>query len=286
MKQEDIRARLQSLANQTSKRKDLWKPKDNHLIRLLPYPHGDEPFIELGFHYELGKTRAVLCPNYNDGEECPICDFAAKLKSWNDEDGNEKPKSTREADWEIFKKIQVKSRYYVAMVERDVNDDEKNPDSEPKFWAFGKMIFERLLTLCLNDEMNEAAHSRGTGVFVDPEGAYDLRIDFKQANNKDGKGNDKRFPVTTVELGKLAPLKLAKTKKKVEEILAKIPNMEEVYPKTSTKEVNKIFMDFVNSGELPEDDSGSGTEYKANSAEKPVEGTQSIDAAFGKLAGE
>jgi len=278
---DDIRAKLAGLANQGQKRKDLWKPKDKHVIRLLPYPHGDEPFIELAFHYDIGKTRSLLCPQQTDGEVCPICEFAEQLKNWNDADGNEKQKSIREADWELFKKIQAKPRYYVPMIERD------SDDQTPKFWAFGKTIYERLLGMCLDEEMNDVANSKGTGVLCDVNGAFDLKIDFKKPNNEDKKGNTKNWPSTDVE-NKLKVTKVAASKKEIKEILDAIIDIKDVYPVLSSKEVNKIFMDFVNSSgtQSEEDVKDPGTEYKSNTAEKPVEGGQSIDEAFGALTEE
>ena len=89
MNLDQIRARLAGLNTKTTKRRDLWKPKDKHTIRCLAYPHGDEPFIELGFHYDIGNTKVVQCPKHVSGDDCVICEYAEKLKSWNDENGVE-----------------------------------------------------------------------------------------------------------------------------------------------------------------------------------------------------
>jgi len=277
MNLKQIRDRLAGLANKTQKRRDMWKPKDKHVIRCLPYPHGDEPILELGFHYELGAVRSLLCPKHNFGNECAVCNLADKLRSWNDESGADKPEEVRKADFELFKKIQVRERWYIPMIDRE--DD--NPT--PKFYAFGKTIYERLLNMCLNEEMNEIAKKEGTDVLTDVDSAFDLTVDFKKAMNEDKKGNTKTFPVTVVE-NKMRPSKLAKSKKEVEELIAKVPNMSEVYPEVSTEEVNKIFMDFISGGGTDVKVEDSGTEYKANTAEKPVEGGQSIDDAFKDLA--
>ncbi|MHA2045174.1 MAG: hypothetical protein ACW99G_10285 [Candidatus Thorarchaeota archaeon] len=273
-----IRARLAGLANKTQKRRDLWKPKDKHEIRCLPYPHGDEPIVELGFHYNLGATRSLLCPKHNYGKECAVCDFCDKLRSWNDVDGTEKPVDLRQADFEIFKNIQLKERWYIPMIDRA--DETPNP----LFYAFSKTIFEKFLNMCLNEEMHEIAGTTGTDVLTSTESAFDLTIDFKKPNNEDKKGNTKTFPVTDVDK-KMRPSKLAKTKKEVEEILAKIPNIGDVYPEVSSAEAERVFMEFVNAGGGEPDVKDSGVEYKANTAEAPVVGGQSIDDAFADLAG-
>jgi len=276
MNLEEIKARLAALANGGSKKKDMWKPKDKHVIRLLPYPHGDEPFIELGFHYELGATKTLLCPKFNFGKECAVCEFADKLRSWNDEDGNAKKEAERKADFEIFKKIQVKQRYYVPMIERG------HESEGPKFWSFGKTIYEILLNMCLDEEMNGAVGSTGTGVLTDVDKAFDLKIDFKNADNKDGKGNAKNFPITEVK-NSLSPTALLKSKKEAAELIEKVPNMNDVYPEVSSSEVKKAFMQFINSNAADPEVKDTGKEYKSNSAEKPVEGTRSLDEAFGDL---
>lgn len=274
---DEIRAKLAGLSSKTNKRKDLWKPKDKHVIRCLPYPHGKEPILELGFHYDIGDTKVVLCPKFNFGDECVICDYADKLKSWNDEDGKEKLESIRKADFEIFKALQVKERWYIPMIERD------SDDSEPKFWAFSKTIYEQILKMCLDEEMNEdVTHSGGSLVLTDPDCAYDITVDFCQANNKDGKGNTKNWASTEIK-EKKRPSRLGKTKEEVTALLAKIPPITDVYPKTSSEEVEKIFNAFVNSGQAEVQVEDEGVEYSANNAEKPLVGGQSIDEAFGDL---
>ena len=276
---EAIKAKLAAMANQgSSKPRDLWKPKDKHVIRLLPYTHGPEPFIELGFHYDIGSTKSLLCPKFNSGDECAVCDFADKLRSWKGEDGQDKPEVERKADFEIFKKIQVKPRYYVAMIERDIDGG-----NVPKFWAFGKSIYETLLTMCADEEKNDAVDVKGAGVLTDTKKAFDLKIDFKKANNEDKKGNKKNFPITECE-NKLSPTPLAKTQKEIDEIISKIKNMNDVYPQTTSADVKKALLSFINSGGAePEVGDVQKDEYKPNTAEHPVVGGQSLDEAFGAL---
>lgn len=278
MNLDQIRQKLQSLNKQTTKKRDIWKPKDKHDIRLVPYKHGSEPIIELGFHYDIGDANSVLCPKHNFGKDCVICDFAEALRSWNDENGKEKPEDVRRSDFDIYRKIQVKQRWYAVVVER-------GKESEgPKFWAFGKTIYERLLNMCLNEELNEVAGTNGTDVLFGTDSAFDLTVDFKQKNNGDGKGNTKNFPVT--EVGhKLRPSPLSDSKKKIEEIIDQVQPITSVYEEVSSSEVEKIFNNFANS--LGEPDTKSvGTEYKSNSSEKLVEGGRSIDEAFAELTGD
>jgi hypothetical protein len=281
---EEIKARLSGLAQQTKKRRDIWKPKDKHTIRLVPYPHGSDPFVELGFHYEI-QPGGVLCPKQNFGNECVICDFSEKLRAWKDEDGNDKPESIRKKDFEFWKLISVKPVWFVAMVERD-KDGSIMPDF-PKFWRLSKSSYEKLLGMCVDPKLNKAiaaSGGEGTDVLFSPDAAFDLEVNFKQGLNKDGKGNMKNFPLTEIDLGDLVPSKLHDSKKKVKEILDGVTNMKDVYPEVSSAEVKKAFVKFLNSQEeASEKTDGNGVEYKPNSAEKPVEGGMSIEEAFGEL---
>jgi len=275
----EIRARLAGLNTKTNKRRDLWKPKDKHTIRCLAYPHGDEPFIELGFHYDIGDTRVVLCPRHTSGDDCVICEYADKLKNWNDENGVEKPEAVRRADFEIFKGLQCKERWYIPMVERG------HEAEGPKFWAFGKSIYEQMLKMCLDEEMNsDVSHDGGSLVLTDPDCAYDITVDFAQPNNKDGKGNDKSWPRTEIK-EKKRPSKLSDKKADSDALLEKVVNISDVYPPSSSEEVEKIFNKFLGSHqeEVKETDADVGTEYEPESAEAPVVGGQSIDDAFGDL---
>ncbi len=275
---EEIKARLRGLQNRTKKQNDIYKPKDKHVVRLLPYPHGPEPFLELGFHYDIGNST-VLCPRHNFGKDCTICDFCDKLKSWQDEDGNDKPEKERKADWELFKKLQVKERYYAPLVERGKETE------GAKFWAFSRTLLERLLGMCANEKYNKVCKEEGYGVLTNPEVAFDLELNFKQPQNKDGKGNDKPFGITEVELADLAPCALAKTKADTKKIVDSVKPIFEVYAEQSSEEVDRLFMKYIGSGgEAVKGDEGDvGKEYKPNTSEKPVVGGQSIDDAFEDL---
>ena len=273
---EEIKAKLHRLQTQTKKQRDIWKPSNEHTVRLLPYPHGDEPFIDMGFHYEIGQT--IICPRYNFGKDCVVCEYADKLRSWQDEDGEDKLEAHRKRDWDLFRKIQCKERYYAPMIEC-------GKESEgPKFWGFGKTIYERLLGFCIDEKYNEAVTEEGHGVLTNPDCAFDLKVTFKKRNNEDGKGNDKPFGITEVETASLKPSKLGKNGD-TQELLNNVKNMGDVYPEMTSAEVEKIYFKFINSGTAePKDDEDVGTEYKANTAEKQVEGGQSIDEAFDKMA--
>jgi len=77
---ERVRQRLQQIKNSTTKQTNLYKPKPGKTqIRILPYKfQPGYPFIELFFHFDLGK-RPILSP-VTFGEPDPCVEYAEKLK--------------------------------------------------------------------------------------------------------------------------------------------------------------------------------------------------------------
>ena len=82
-----IKNRLNQLQNQTSTKDNFWKPEPGKTqIRIVPYKHNkDNPFLELYFHYNLGKNKTYLSP-VSFGRPDPVNEFADKLKSTGDKD--------------------------------------------------------------------------------------------------------------------------------------------------------------------------------------------------------
>jgi hypothetical protein len=276
---EQIKAKMAALRQRTSKKpKDLWRPTDNHTVRCLPYPHGDEPIQELGFHYNIGN-RSVLCPQFNFGKDCVICDFAAELRQWKHNDGTDKTEPEREADWEVFKKVQCKERWYVPMFERG------KEEGGAKFWSVGLTLFEKMQGFCMDEKWNDAIQGEGHDVLYSPECAFDLTVDYKKPKNEDKKGNKLNYGVTDVDMASLKPSKLHEDQEVVANLLKSVKPIFEVYPEVEPEEVEKIFNTFTSSGAPEAKVENSGTEYKTNSAEKPIEGGRTIDDAFDELAG-
>lgn len=123
-----IKSRLNSLKNANNRTSNIWKPEPGeHQIRIVPYIHDkDNPFLELYFHYNLGK-RSILSP-VSFGRPDPIVDFAEKLKQTGDK-----------SDWVMGRKLEPKMRVYVPVI---VRGQEKEG---VKFWGFGKQLYQELL---------------------------------------------------------------------------------------------------------------------------------------------
>lgn len=281
----DIKARLAAAANKTKKEKDIWKPSDEHDIRALPhsFSKGEDPFVELHFHYEIGNEPPILCPKHNFGDDCDICDFCEQLRAWRDADGEEKKEADRKADWEMFKKISAKNCWAFPMVERD-----KVNEGKYSGWCRLNMTnYNVLLGICVDEENNkevaESGNQGGTGVLFDPDCAYDLHVSFKK---KGEKGNTKTFNLVEFK-EKKKPSALHKDKKVVEKILASIKPIYEVYPKRTSEEVSKIFKKFVGSAAEEAKPEGGTEKYPTNSKESAKDvGKRSIDEAFDEMSEE
>lgn len=281
---EAIKARLKNLGNKTSKQKDIWKPSDEHDLRALPhsYSKNDDPFVELGFHYEIGNEGPILCPKVNFGDECEICDYCTSLRAWKTPDGEEKSETDRKTDWEIFKKISVKSAWFFPMVER-------GKEAEGALWhRLNQTNYNSLLSICADEECNNEVLAGGgevgTGVLFGTKCAYDLHASFKK---KGEKGNTKTYNIVDFK-EKKKPSVLHKDKAVVEKLLASIKPIHDVFPKRTSEEVNKLFKKFLGQGSAESKPEG-GTEHRppTNSGEKAkTEGGRTIDEAFDEMLEE
>jgi hypothetical protein len=258
----DLRNRLQQLNRRADRPKDIWKAKDEHVVRVLPYPYDESPFIELYFHYDLGDAPAVLCPKMNRNDECVVCDFADKLKAWKDpETGEDKPESLRKADFELFKKIQAKARVFVPVVERLTKDGKDAGVAGPFFWSITPKQADKILEECLDtDNLAECGYPPGQElrVITDPDKAYDFSVSAAKPGEK---GNTTSFFQVTIK-PKKRPSPLMASKKDSKELVAKVKKIDEVYPPVSSDEVERILKKFM--GQLDSEAKPEGGTEKYN----------------------
>lgn len=271
----------------------LWKPKDEHQVRLLPPPKGDEPFQSLFFHNELGDAPPFLCPKANYGEECEVCDFAEVLKNWNLPNGKEKPESERKADWEVFKKIQAKARCFNPMVER-AKDGSVQGDAQ--WWSMTPDQAKQCLEVCTDgDRLNDvgAAADDAEGalrILFDPKKGFDLNVSYAKPGMK---GNTKSFTTITIK-GRIRGSELAKSDAEIERILSSIKPLNDMYTRTSQAEISKILKKFIGDAAPAAKSDASDGEKKYDSSEekKPsnmkenaaLSGTRSLDDAFADMS--
>ena len=272
-----IKERLQNLNRRSNKANDVWKPKGDHDIRCLPYPHGGDPMIDLHFHYEIGESTTILCPKSNFGDDCAVCDFCDVLKSWKGPDGQDKPENERKADFEIFKKIQPKARVFIPMVERGKEAD------GAKYWGVTPNQAGQILNVCTDgDRLSELGIDRDDAakaldVIFSPTKAYDLKVSFRKPGEK---GNTKTFPVVEIE-GKIKATPVSKDKKEAEAILASVKNIKEVYPPMSSTEVKRMLDRWTGNQSVEAKADGATEKYETKSKESAnKKGGRSIDEAF------
>jgi hypothetical protein len=287
----ELKEKLAALNKRTQKPMDLWKPKDEHEVRLVRDPHDDEPMQQRSFHYNIGDVISILCPKANFGEECPICDFGDVLRNWNRPDGSKKPDQERKDDFEVFKKIQAVAKVFVPMVERL---DPKDPSkiSEPKWWGMTGPQASQVLEVCTDPDRLGACDldpedaSKALDAVFGTKKAFDLKVSFAKPGEK---GNNKSFTMISIK-SKYKPSPLTGSPALDKEIVSKIKPLSEVFKRVSTQEVESALKKFVNGGmqeSKPEGGAEKYTDKPTNSTEDAKKvGTRSVDDAFAELAGE
>lgn len=243
-----MRAKLNSLANngKSGNSSNSWKPEEGqHSIRIVPTADGD-PFKEFWFHYEVGKTKSVLCPKKNFGEDCPICEFASQL--WKEGVANEDDESKKMA-----KQLFPRQRFSSPIL---VRGDEKRG---VQIWSYGKTAYETMIQLVLNPEY---------GDITDPEDGLDLVIDYSKPTTPGA------FPQTKITpRRKSSPLcdPSYGGPAKCKEILDTLPDFDSLFKRLTTSEVQKILDEAFTSDEDAEQRSttierGAGSKSKVDEA--------------------
>ena len=128
-----------------------WRPTiGKQQVRIVPSKFNESnPFTELKFYY--GITNKVMLSPLNFGEKDPIALFASKLRE----------EYTKE-NYVLAKKLDAKNRIFVPVVVRG------EEDKGVRLWQFGKLVYEELLALAVDDEI---------GDYTDIVGGRDLTIE-------------------------------------------------------------------------------------------------------------
>jgi hypothetical protein len=280
----ELKSRLSTLNRKTQKLNDIWKPRDEHDVRLLPAPKGEDPFVERAFHYNIGDAQSILCPKANFGEECAICDYADFMKAWKDENGKDKPEKIRKADFEVFRKVQVVSKAFVRVVERI-----EGGISDPKWWGLTQHQAEQILNVCTDPEWLQACDidprdpERALDAVISPKKAFDLHVSFAKPGDK---GNTKTFTSVTIK-PKRNPTPLTGDSKRDAEIMSKLKPLNEVYPKVSSAEVELALKKFIAIGgdEAKVETKADEEKYATNTQEDAKKaGKRSVAEAFEDFA--
>ena len=241
-----MREKLAAVQNRGDSNKSaFWRPEDgDQTIRIIPTEDGD-PFKEVYFHYNVSKG-GIVCPKRNYGEDCPVCEFASKL--WRDGSDNNDDASKRMA-----KSLFARQRFFSPVVVRGEEQE------GPRWWGYGKMAYETLLSLVLNPDY---------GDITDPEEGTDLVLSY-------GKPPGASFPQT-----KLQPRRrnspMMESEESIADTLNSIADVEALFDRKTTQEVQSLLDEFMSRDVDAESGSSERTHYNNTSG-------NAVDQAFKEL---
>lgn len=250
---DQIRERLQTMQQSSSNGGNssaefLWKPPVGKTqIRIVPYAFDkNNPFIELYFHYEIGKRTMVSPTSF--GRPDPIVEFAEKLK-----------KSGDKEDWKLGKKIEPKFRVYAPVIVRG------QEDQGVKFWSFGKQIYQELLGVIADPDY---------GDITDLMNGRDITIEHV-APEKEG-----AFPTYSVRI-KPSQTPATTDKAIAEMIVNKQKNVTDLFKELSYEEMTGVLGKWLN----PETNSSAPTPKDSSSITNATTASNvsDINSAFDKL---
>jgi len=212
-----LRNKLSQLKGGADRTQILWKPQEGeNTIRILPLAtNPDNPFVELYFHYLGGKT--YLSP-MSFGEPDPIAEFSENLISG----GGLTKDEYREA-----KKFSPQIRTFVPVIDR------KSPDQGVRFWAFGKTVYQELLSVMADPDF---------GDITDQQTGRDIKVLFTPQEK-----SDTGFAKTAV---RVSPKQTALTTdaSQLKLWLTEQPDLMALYKKLSYDELKDVLDRFVNGG--------------------------------------
>jgi hypothetical protein len=188
-----------------------------HLVRFVPYKENPEnPFVELYFHYNIGP-KVMLSP-ISYGEKDPIVEFANTLS-----------KSKDPEDWKLAKKLKPKMRTFALVIDR------KEEEKGPRWFDFGKTVYQSLLALAADEEV---------GDFTDILQGRDIKVDVVAGANYN--------ETSVMPAMKLTPL--SKNNELVEKWLNEQPELISNYKKYSFDEIKGFLEKWLNPEENNEEE--------------------------------
>lgn len=212
----------------------LWKPElGEYRIRLLPWKDAKDgqPFHERLFYY-IGENKGLVAP-HQFGKPDPINDLIRKLYS-----------SGKADDKALAKKLLPKLRAYAPVLVRG------EESQGVMVWAFGKMVYQRLLSFFVDSEI---------GDITNVDEGFDLVVKITKVAGK-------TFNDTTVDAAR-RPSKLSDDKKQVELWLNSIPNIDDMYRVKPPEELEQVLNAWLN-----------GTDAEVSSSVGTSRGPASSDA--------
>ena len=183
-----------------------WRPTvGKQQVRIVPSAYDKKnPFKELKFYY--GITNKVMISPLNFGDKDPISSFAQKLR------GGEYYKD----NYVLAKKLDAKTRIFAPVVVRG------EEDKGVRLWQFGKIVYEELLSLAVDEEI---------GDYTDISGGRDITV---ETVGPESTGTPYNKSSVRVRL-KTSPL--SSDSATVEKWLSEQPNPEELFKRYTWDEM-------------------------------------------------
>jgi hypothetical protein len=245
---EAIRRKLNNLQTQTGRQDNLWKPEPGkNQVRIVPYQHNKEnPFIEMYFHYDLGKKNYLSPVTY--GEADPVEEFAQKLRATGKSD-----------DFKLARKLSPKMRCYVPVIVRGEESD------GVKFWGFGKQVYTELLGFISDPDY---------GDITDVKSGRDISVEFTPA---EGVGN---YPKTAI---RVKPNQTPATADAniADKIVSGQKEIFEIFRKNSYDDLKAVLEEWLNP-----DGGEAAPAQTSTAAATGVSSTKDVESAFDDLFNE
>ena len=195
-----------------------WRPTiGKQQVRIVPSAFdSSSPFTELKFYY--GITNKVMISPLNFGEKDPIAEFGQKLRQGEYDKEN----------YVLAKKLDAKNRIFVPVIVRG------EEDKGVRLWQFGKLIYEDLLSMAMDDEI---------GDYTDIVNGRDFTL---ETVGPESTGTN--YNKTSVR-PRMKTTSLSDDKAQVEKWLAEQPNPKEVFKRFTFDEMKSALVKWLS----PED---------------------------------
>jgi len=243
-----LKKRLGQLQITNNRTSNLWKPSPGTTqVRIVPYKFNkDNPFIELFFHYDLGR-KSYLSP-MSFGRPDPIEEFSQKLKA-----------SGNKEDYQLARKIESKMRTFAPVVIRG------EESQGVKFWGFGKTVYQELLSIIADPDY---------GDITDAMNGRDITVEFKTAEEVGAS-----FPKTNIRV-KPNQIPITEDATLLENLMDNQKDITEIYQEQTYDELTEVLNNWLNPEDAEESEEKSVTK---SVVKEDVKSTEDVSAAFDDL---
>jgi len=209
-------------------REHIWKPQSGkNVVRVIPYRHAKHnyPIIQLYFHYRIGD-ETIVCPEYNLGEKCPICEYIENRLS---------VRVSRE-DFILLSNQKAKLRYHSPVIDRNEEDN----GMRVRFWGYSQTVFE---------DIDGYRKDPDYAPLFSPVNGRDFLIEHTPPDENPRKtGNYGKTKVRP--RGKATPI--FSDFDEIEELLEGVPEIMDFFPVLEFKKIEKKFNAFISGSEEEE----------------------------------